>query len=859
MNERTECAERNELIGEPAMKLLPPGLNHDPMSPKRGKMSMYAGIALLLTSILTGCGGGDDGGSSPSPLPPSPVDGITVVDGFGAVRPDTATRVDLSAFIRGRGATLTAMRSEQPECNATTLSGLTAEVTIDGGGLCRYTFTASNGAADASATLNMLASSRSSPVLPPLSQVMTLGSGDATYDLQALLVADWPSGYSLDVSSLQIQGGSEQGVAVASGNSITYTPPATPDWNRIVFILKNPSRPNEDALGTLYVTVSDTVNQAPTIGKPKYDYTAETITQVNTFESKTLDLATLPTLGISDPEGRDWQLVEVQSYSATVTPVDPMSVTNKQFTFTAGTVGTHIVSYIVGDHEGGFTTGLMSITVGPKERVKDWADIMVGDQTFFATPLHSEAGNQGVTAEGIWDSGVNLGDTPPGNTIAGVTGAQAKAYCNGKRLATQSNLDFLRTATAVDAARAKYPTQRDYLVSNDYGGSYLTYNLGTGTTTPYVPSTTSSHYVICMTYADDGNMSYLPTPDTPLSGRVNTVISDGATWWQIGKIRSDGGVSSFTVASSIDVGSGTISEANFRLNPTSCTGGICAIEVRGAPTEYGTATIRLLNGNNNTKSMDIGPITFLQNAKVTALRTGVNNSHADGITQNTVIATLQDKDGNPLPANTEVKLTYDHTPLANVTVTPQSQTSGAILTTNTNSEVILALNYYSSTGDTVTINMDPVVSGLPGNATSAKSTFRLDLNLSLGCLTPTGDVTVGALTYICPILKSEADRLGIRYNGAASENGKNYAGMNWLVASQYCTNMGYRLPTQAELQHLHNTYPNYQMRSVLGWPVNSYYWSSDDSSSGGHRVVHLGSGNLYEYLDTNSIYYTCIR
>ncbi|WP_421187480.1 hypothetical protein, partial [Aeromonas enteropelogenes] len=363
------------------------------------------------------------------------------MDGFSAVKPNVPTRIDLSPFVRGVGATLTTINttsSERSECHVASPSGLTAEVTIDDGGLCQYAFTVSNGVSNANAAINVLASSSASPILPTLSQAIMLNS-PVTFNLENLLGTDWPSGYSLDVDSLVVQGGSEQGEAVASGNSVTYTPPATPDWNRIVFILKNPEKPNEDALGTLYVTVSSTVNQAPTIDSPKYDYRSQSGQPAPVAaENLVLDLESLIGLGIKDPEGGDWQLVEVQSYSATVSPTDPTSVTNKKFNFMAGTIGDHIVSYIVGDHEGGFTAGLIKVTVTAKERIKDWADITVGDLTFFATPLHSEAAAKGVSADGVWDDGVNLTSTPPGNTIAGMTGPQASAYCNGKRLATKA-------------------------------------------------------------------------------------------------------------------------------------------------------------------------------------------------------------------------------------------------------------------------------------------------------------------------------------------------------------------------------------------------------------------------------------
>ncbi|WFO49864.1 hypothetical protein [Aeromonas veronii] len=477
-------------------------------------------VTMLLLVGLSGCGGGEEGsGGSGNAHDPSPVGRVSAVDGFGVARPNVPTRLDLSAFARGPGATLTAINSQQKGCDAANVvSGLTVELTSESG-LCEYSYTVSNADSDASAAIYVLTSNMASPVLPPLSQTLMLGTGSAVYNLATLLGSDWPAGYSLDASSLKVQGGTEQGTVTASGNELTYTPPNTPDWNRIVFILKHPGRPDEDVLGTLFVTISEASNQPPTIGEVKYDYKAQTGSAVTAQHAVTMDLATLPNLNIVDPEGEAWQLIEVQSYSASVVPVAPNSVTNKQFTFTANTLGEHIVSYIVGDHRAGFATGLIRVVVGPDERPKTWGDIMMGAVTYRATPIYSEVVNKGVLAEEVWDDGVK-------NTIGAVTGVSASVYCSkGSHLATRRELDTLRTTPATEQERSKYPVQRDYIVSN--GAEYLTYNLKTGATAPY---TAGSQYVICVT-------------ETPINvvgwGRsINNSIDISAVSHQLTDVRS---------------------------------------------------------------------------------------------------------------------------------------------------------------------------------------------------------------------------------------------------------------------------------------------------------------------------------
>ncbi|MGL5299310.1 MAG: hypothetical protein ACRC9W_12515, partial [Plesiomonas sp.] len=537
-------------------------------------------LSLLFAMALSGCGGDEDSGGDTYPIPPSPAQQVFTVNGFNTVKPDVPSTVDLSSFVLGRDAELVGVTSEQPECDAPTTSGMKATFTISGGTLCRYAFTASNGLFSSRASLSLLASSASTPVLTPLSHSMALGTGNATFNLVTLLGSDWPgSGYALDSTTIQVDGGTVNGSATGAGNVITYVPPASADWNRITFILKDPAQPTKDVLGSIYVTVSEAANRPPTISAPKYDYNANNGgNPIYAFKQVTLDLSALPALGITDPDGAGWQLVEVQSYSATVVSAFPDDVNNKKFTFEAGTLGNHVVSYIIGDHRGSFKMGVMNIKVLSNERPKDWTDVTYNTKTYFAPPLYSEVNNKGLVADGLWDEGVNLGYTPPGNTVATVTGDSAIRYCRSTsyRLATKVDLDALRAAPAGSAAQialSKYPKKRGYQISNDNGATYQTYNLATGVVGPYV----ADQYVMCVKYSGDGAMSYTPRPNTPMAGQTNGAISDG-TWWVLGDVTSQGGViDNIEPTNIVNTGSSPLSAKNFRLNPAGCAGGLCTL------------------------------------------------------------------------------------------------------------------------------------------------------------------------------------------------------------------------------------------------------------------------------------------
>lgn len=781
----------------------------------RGSMA-----AALLLGGLVGCGGSDDdSGSTDGSAPPvattPPTSQTIALDGFRAVHPGVTTRIDLSTFVRGTGATLSAMSSEQAGCSASNLDGLSADVISDSG-LCEFTYEVSSEGGDASATLNTLASDKASPVIPPVSQTMTLAEASKTFDLVALLGTDWPAGYSLDPTSLVVQGGSAQGIATASGNVLTYTHPGEAVWNRILFTLTDSTKPGEDAFGALYVTVSDTANQPPAIGDIRYDYNVQSGESVYAFQTLLVDLAALPNLGITEPDGEDWQLVEVQSYSASVMPADPDSVANKQFFFQAGAVGDHIVSYVVGDHEAGFAMGLIKITVGAVEYAKSWNNIIIGDKTFQATPLYSEVTNRGVMAEAVYDDGVS-------NTVGGVTGSAAKSYCsNGNHLATLEELELLRTTPAADAERLEYPVERTYVIY-DGGGQPLTYELNSGITASYDPASSPTQYVICV---NDAGMSY--SSHTTAYG-VDTALSD-STWWSLGALVSEGGAGEPVVTSSTNIGSTPLTEANVQLFPPGCPQGICKVEVKGDVTTYGQFTVQAANTVNPAQTVNIA-LTLLQDAKVSSVEAGTNSSPADGRTANTVVVTVFDASDTPL-ANTAVKLNYSAPP--GVTISPTSCTDAVNctpITTDDSGNLTLTLTATTPGDYIITFPTDALVGGLPTEL------FQLQ---------------PGRCDY----------NAGVDVPGVGCFRNPDGQFRTWSEASAYCIGLGkgYHLPSKEELTDLYNDNPNGEMQANWQWP-NAYYWSNTEYHYPGiHYVVSMGNGHVSTSHDSGRVSVTtCVK
>lgn len=650
-------------------------------------------VATLVLVGVTSCGGSDEGSSDDSS---SPVSQISAVDGFSVVRPGEPTQVDLSIYVRGAGVTLSSISSDnEAGCSASNQNGLSIDVTNDSG-LCIFTYKVAGQGSYASATLTTFASTLASPVLPSLSQTMTLAEPNKTFDLEVLLGADWPAGYNLEPTSILVQGGSSQGTVTSSGNVLTYTPPGEPVWNKIIYVLTNPAKPGEDAFGMLYVTVSDSVNAPPVIGDPKYNYNTNNSNAIVAMETATLDLATLANLDITEPDGGEWQLVEVQSYSASVAPVDPTSVTNKQFTFLAATPGENIVSYIVGDHEGGFTMGLIIITVVPKESPKTWNNIIIGDNIYLATPLYIELLNSSLISEPVYDDVV-------ANTVAGVTYNVGQSYCGNSHVANIDELNLLRTTPSADAERLKYPVERTYISSNI--GQLNTYDLLTGTIGTYDPDSSPRQYLICVA---DSSIYY--TPSSSYYG-INTAISD-SFWHPLGVLTASGGTGDPIVTASTDLGTEPLTEANVQLTPSGCPLGICQVEVKGDTTTYGQFTVEVPSAVNPAKVISI-ELALLQDARVSNAQVGINNSAADGVSANTVVVTVTNHAGG-IVANSKVKLKYNAP--ADVTILPiscENAVDCSPLTTDDKGHLTLTLTSVSAGDYVISFPQDSLVGGLP--------------------------------------------------------------------------------------------------------------------------------------------------
>lgn len=117
-------------------------------------------------------------------------------------------------------------------------------------------------------------------------------------------------------------------------------------------------------------------------------------------------------------------------------------------------------------------------------------------------------------------------------------------------------------------------------------------------------------------------------------------------------------------------------------------------------------------------------------------------------------------------------------------------------------------------------------------------------------------LTSGGLTWTCPLTEAEAVADGVSYKPPLSETGQLWVRMDWSMASSYCSNLGYRLPTDAELTELYGAMGSL---TLAGWPTSSSYWSSTFYSAGSPYVVNLASGTLAYISQYVYNFVTCVR
>ncbi|EAS63309.1 putative factor [Vibrio angustum S14] len=820
-------------------------------------------LGACIAVLLTGCGGGSDG-SSPSPVPPSPPTPtvkMLAMDGFSVVKPGVRSQVDVANFVRGDQIQLSDATVTGKGCGQPGINGLGLTLTAQQGAHCDYQYTAKQaGSPSTRVHLQVLATSASQPLLPPISGAMTLNDDAKAFDVAALLGSDWQAGDAIVADSVSVQGmEGNQGTAALDGTTITFTPPALAGWNRVVFTVKN-SQSGDDKLGVIYITFSDMANQAPIIAQPKYDINANNpAITARSGESLMLDLSQLTDLGITDPEGGDWQLVEVKSFTADVSPADKDAITNKAFTFSAGTVGDHYISYIVADEYNGFTSGLLKLHVAPNEHPAGWSSLVDdNNHTFTAPELYSKVDAQGYKVSAVWDNTVS-------DTLAGFDAKSGDLYCKSEGLLpTVSDLAALRQAhlngETLAEDLAQWPLEKTYLASD--GDSVKGFNFTTGHAEDYDPSI--PYYVTC-----------LANTEMTLNMKRYSVVANGDSVVLATVTQPTGGK-----GITLEKLSGSLSDNDVNIS-TDSQGKVTTLTTTSI--KAGSYRFKVKDNGDADNALTSPEVTYLADADTatfpdeTGLVVTKDNAAADGKAQDTLQVTVEDANGNPvagLPIRAE-SLSSDS---ASVSVSPATtdvdgHTVVKVSDTEAGSVDIIAHvtrpNGEVVESSTASVTFADVPSGnypCPGGGFACLPVLP-SINNPDVWYTPDPDVT-----YLEQIKYSRSD-----YTSTYTENGQyglqgfravtfNHTGQaerwcQYLAQNHYHGRSDWTLPSKEALLSLYNEYKAVSASNALftakSWPTSDRYWSSSPSGSGFYGV-HLYDGRSLTYGASNDRYVSCV-
>ncbi len=653
--------------------------------------------AISITALLFGCGGGSDGSGTTStpdlnPEPP-PATQLIAMDGFSVTKPDMDTKIDLSSFIRGDNVEITdayALDDAVQDCTVLNVEGSSLEVNATNGVYCNFEYQVrDNRGVKAAANLQVLATNVANPVLPPVSEMMTLDSSATTIDLPTALGSAWKTDFALNTGSVSVQGmdSSNEGSVTAFNNSVVFTPPTSPGWNRIVFTASDSA--GQSHIGSVYVTISDSVNQAPTISDTSYDYNeAYPSYSLDAGRATSFNLGSLSGLTITEPDGQDWQLISVQSFTASVSVTDPNSVTNKSFNFNAGTVGEHIVSYIIADHYGGYSSGLFRVETVAYEPAVTWTALTVNNKTYSAPLTYTQGLQQGINVSPNWDNTVN-------NTISGFERYGAIAYCSSVGLfPTVNDMNTLRnnyaTGSGISGDLNHWPKSKKYL-AQDSGGVMVGYDLATGTRAPYDAS--QPYYMTCLVSRD---MSMK---------MINTTIVANGIRTPLARLTMPNAGDKFWITKL----GGTVSEEQVAFAAAAPNGR--DVDISTVSTVAGTYRFQVAH-NDDRDVLLTSPIVYYiadkETARFTSVQVDANWQPSDGISQNRIILSLKDANNNPIQG-ARIDVAKVERPTANVNVTTfplngLTDTNGSLtfnITSTVGGQVDVTFSYTKPSGGVV--------------------------------------------------------------------------------------------------------------------------------------------------------------
>lgn len=583
-------------------------------------------ITTMLCFSLYGC-------NSEVNIPINKTSELTSNNIFKVIKPNVLNILNISEYTSGNQVELIDLVSSSlKKCNLPEFNNKKIYLNKESGKHCIYEYKVKDSNNnEAISTLSIFSSDSISPIIEPLSDTITLSiESKKSFDLTKLIII--PANYYLDVKNVFVIGQEgNKGTVRAQNNVIEYTAPTFAGWNRIVFNLINPEKPESPIMGTIYITISDGINTAPTINKPVYDYNHENGDYVVNQELE-LDLLKLKNLEVSDKENDGWQVVYAYSMNAIVKIVDPNSVQNKKITFNTDLLGEHIITYIVSDHMNAATVGFIKINASVRESEKKWTDLIIKnditenayeEDNYSAPKLYSEVIDYNV--KDIWDEGVQ-------NTIAGFNKSQAINFCQsiGKipfvtQLTELYELSISDPAESMIGSLSLWPKLKPYLAL-DENNNYVGVNLTDGT----LDTVSDTFYLTCI----NNGMLNIETIN-------NSIVANGEFQPVLRVLHKKESTINIQIESdtiepsNITIKSDPISESQKQISVSSTQIGPFKIKVSSDVPAY-----QLI-------SETINLIDDVDTAKIASVKLSKNTIEANG--EDTVIVEVKVTDGNNNP------------------------------------------------------------------------------------------------------------------------------------------------------------------------------------------------------------------
>ncbi|WP_305816453.1 hypothetical protein [Photobacterium leiognathi] len=599
---------------------------------------------LIISALLTGCGGGGDGKpqtENPSKDPDTSIGtSIFAMDGLFSSKLNTPVSFNIKDFVVGDwDKSSINISTNDPDCRYELAPSGKTSLTIDKVGRCDFMYSIiSNSNETVDAKMTLVSTKNDRPILSPISTT-TLVSQAIDINILELIKDQIPAGYSLSPDFIvESSSADNKGFVTKKDDStITFMPTENIGWNYIAYTVVK----GEDAyVGYAFVSIADEANAPPAITNAKVEHNK----RLDIGETVVIDLSSSD-YGISDDSGV-WQLSYVQSFGATVTPVNPDSVENKRFTFTAPIDGVYDVAYIVSDHDNSSTMGIIRFFVGDGgiSPTKPWTDITANadrEVIFRAPPILSEAMSYGdYDTYNLEKIDKKLYQVSTFSTLE-----QAESYCGlvGGRVPTLEEMKMIyenKDSSSVAPLLIKWPKALSYITTTR--ALSLADNMESEFTSP--------SYLAC-TYVKRGIIKATPDLSDPVSTYKGSVIAGEDL--NVGITLADGGdpesnqianVGIITDISTTDSGTSSCTLSDDSGNAA------CTVNI----SKTGTQVIKFAALQNvNWPSLTTATVEVIPNVPDTTF----DGANVDGVKTTAVATYISDKWSTEDQFNTLVKVT----------------------------------------------------------------------------------------------------------------------------------------------------------------------------------------------------------